>query len=391
MGADNKQRMVPNHDDWFKSDGDGQTTRGFISSSSNARARRQASWLNVWGQRGLTNYALLPLSFLYRLVTFVRRVFYSVGVMDVRFAPVPVVVVGGIMVGGVGKTPVVKALAATLQQAGHRPGIIARGYGGANASGKGKPMAVTASSQSSVVGDEPVLHALSSGCPVWVGVDRAAVARALCAAHPEVDVLICDDGLQHYKLARDIEIVVMDQRGTGNGWCLPAGPLRENIRRLNEVDAVVWHRRGGQAALPVGDATIKAPQFTFESYISDAYDLMNPSDRLPLSFFSGKSVAMVAAIAQPATFFKMLAEHHVLGTEVPLPDHAHIGLSTLTQPALRHHKHVLMTEKDAVKCRALLPDTPENHGRYWVVPLEVAATEELKSLQAFLIQQLEDL
>ena len=391
MGADNKQNNVPNHEDWFKNNGASNQMRGFVHTSSDARARRQASWLKLWEQRGLKNYVLLPLSFLYRLVTFVRRVFYSIGVMDIRFAPVPVVVVGGIMVGGVGKTPVVKALAKTLRQAGYRPGIIARGYGGSNANNHCRPMAVTASSQSAVVGDEPILHALTTECPVWVGVDRAAVARALCAAHPEVDVLICDDGLQHYKLARDIEIVIMDHRGTGNGWCLPAGPLRENISRLKEVDAVVWHRRGGQEMCPISDAVVKTPQFTFESYISDAYDLMNPTDRVPLSFFSGKSVAMMAAIAQPATFFKMLAEYHVLGTEVPLSDHAPIGLSTLMQPALSHNKFILMTEKDAVKCRALLQDTPENQGRYWVAPLEVMATQELKSLQAFLIEQLEDL
>ncbi|GHA68311.1 tetraacyldisaccharide 4'-kinase [Formosimonas limnophila] len=394
MGINKKHRIKSTtsdqtyHGQWGA--GFGQGMNGL---SMSARAQREAAWLSLWGQRGLKNYALAPLAALFQLFSWLRRVFYQTGVMDVLFAPVPVVVVGGVMVGGVGKTPVVTALARTLRRAGYRPGIIARGYGGSNARQSRMPMAVTAMSDSRVVGDEPMLHFLNTECPVWVGADRARAAKALCSAHPEVDVLLCDDGLQHYRLSRDIEIVVMDGRGVGNGLCLPAGPLREGLSRLKEVDAVVWHRRGDTAmTCPVQQVTRNdVPHFVFESHIADAYDLLNPSDRVPLSFFSGKSVTMMAAIAQPVRFFRMLEGQGVVGLEVPLPDHAAFDLSVFRQSLVLASKYVLMTEKDAVKCRDILEKSNEDKGRYWVVPLDVVNTDDLARLQSFLLERLESL
>lgn len=360
---------------------------------ANVRARREAAWLSLWGQRGLKNYALAPLAWVFQFFSWLRRVFYQTGVMDVLFAPVPVVVVGGIMVGGVGKTPVVSALAKTLRRAGYRPGIIARGYGGSNARNGKMPIAVTRESGSDIVGDEPLLHFLNTECPVWVGVDRARVAKALCNAHPEVDVLLCDDGLQHYRLFRDIEIIVMDGRGVGNGLCLPAGPLREGSSRLKEVDAVVWHRRGDTPMKCYTEHVTRnnVPHFVFETHITDAYDLLNPADRVPLSFFSGKSVTMMAAIAQPTTFFRMLEAQGVVGVEIPLHDHASFNLSVFRRSQVLASKYVLMTEKDAVKCRDILEQSREEKGRYWVVPLDVVSSADLMGLQSFLLERLESL
>ena len=149
--------------------------------------------------------------------------------------PVPVIVVGNITVGGAGKTPLTLWLARQFRERGWRPGIVSRGYGGDNA----VPRPVTPSSLPAEVGDEPVLLGRRSGVPVWVGRDRVAAGRSLLAAHPDVNLILCDDGLQHYRLARDVELAVFDGRGAGNGWRLPAGPLRESLERLREVDAVV--------------------------------------------------------------------------------------------------------------------------------------------------------
>ena len=194
-------------------------------------------WLERhWYRLTPLHLLLLPVSLIFLLLTSLRRMLYRLGVLHSEKLPVPVIVVGNIIVGGSGKTPLTLWLAQQLIEQGWHPGIISRGFGGANET----PREVQAVSLSSEVGDEPLLMAQRGLCPVWVGRDRAAAGRALLQTHPECDVLLSDDGLQHYRLRRDVEIAVADGvRGFGNGFLLPAGPLRELPSRLREADAVV--------------------------------------------------------------------------------------------------------------------------------------------------------
>jgi tetraacyldisaccharide 4'-kinase len=186
-----------------------------------------------WYRLSALSLVLWPVSLVYRVLVALRRIAYRSGALQTVRLPVPVIVVGNIVAGGTGKTPLVVWLAAMLKKRGWKPGIVSRGYRGSAAA----PMEVAALSPPAVVGDEPILLARHSGCPVWIGRDRVRAASGLLAAHPECDVLILDDGLQHYHLARDIEIAVEDERGDGNGLLLPAGPLREPASR--QVDAWV--------------------------------------------------------------------------------------------------------------------------------------------------------
>ena len=189
-----------------------------------------------WQRITPVSAALYAPSLIFRAIAAARRGAYRAALLKTERLPVPVIIVGNITVGGTGKTPLVLWLVTLLARHGMRPAIVSRGYGGDLAS----PRPVTAASDPARVGDEPVLLAQRSGCPVWVGADRVAAARALLAAHPACDVIVSDDGLQHYRLARDVELAVVDgARGLGNGLMLPAGPLREPAARLREVDAVV--------------------------------------------------------------------------------------------------------------------------------------------------------
>ena len=189
----------------------------------------------VWRRRGLLACLLLPFALLFIVLAGLRRALYRAGFLHRERLPVPVVVVGNITVGGTGKTPLVIHLAQALRALGRHPGIVSRGYRGDTAD----VAEVTPGSDPDAVGDEPVLLARRSGCPVFVGRDRTAAARTLLAGYPQCDLILADDGLQHYRLARDVEIALFDERGVMNGWCLPAGPLREPVSRLAQVDAVV--------------------------------------------------------------------------------------------------------------------------------------------------------
>lgn len=358
------------------------------------RANREAWWLNLWQTKNWRTILLWPLSVIYEFVVLARRLSYRLGVFDVYRAPVPVVVVGGILIGGVGKTPVVDVLVKALKNAGYRPGIVARGYGAASSDGKLKAFEVTPQSLPSEVGDEPLLHLLNTQVPVWVSTDRSLAVCGLCRAHPEVDVIVCDDGLQHYRLSRDIEVIVMDSRGKGNGWCLPAGPLREPPPRLNSADAVVWHQRCEtlqdveQARTQMPDAT-QPNHFSFKSYVSDAYNLLDVEQRLPLSFFGGKDTLAIAGIAQPEVFFRMLKAHNINGNTMALPDHFSFDESFTRMLDGRHVKYVLMTEKDAVKYKHMIDESLDINDRLWVVPLEIFETPELVRLESYLIDKLE--
>ena len=300
----------------------------------------------------LALWLLLPLHALFVLLSVCRRRAYRRGLLPTVRLPVPVVVVGNLVVGGAGKTPLVLWLAEELWRRGWRPGILCRGYGGTGIGVR----AVLPDAVAAEVGDEPLLLAQRSGVPVWVGADRAAAGKALLAAHPEVDVLIADDGLQHYRLGRDVEIAVFDGRGAGNGWRLPLGPLREPLSRLNTVSALVFN---GTVDAGVG-AACPAPQFTMRLVSGDCYRLDDAALTCPASALAGKKLHAVAGIGDPGRFFDTLKS---LGLEFqphPFPDHHGYTASDLD---FGEESVLLMTEKDAVKCAGLIP------GEAWVLPV----------------------
>ncbi len=278
-----------------------------------------------------------PLAGLFLVLAGLRRLAYRYRLLPVHRLPVPVIVVGNISVGGTGKTPLTMWLVRSLQQAGWRPGIISRGYGGRHPG----PAPVRPDSDPAAVGDEPLLLARRAGVPVWIGRRRAQAGRGLLAAHPEVNVLLADDGLQHYALARDLEIAVVDGvRRFGNGWPLPAGPLRELPRRLDTVDAVVVH--GGDADW----LQVRAPVYRMQLEPRRLRHLREADRTLPLDWLVGRQVQAVAGIGHPERFFTLLRS---LGADVrphAYPDHHAFRDRDLP------HGTVVMTEKDAVKCTA---------------------------------------
>lgn len=282
---------------------------------------------------------LIPFSLLFGLLVRLRRACYRFGVFQVARLPVPVIVVGNLNVGGSGKTPLTLALVDWLRQAGFSPAIVSRGYGG-NARAA---MSVQPESDPAVVGDEPVLMARRAACPVWVGRKRAEAARRLLALHPEVDVLITDDGLQHLALARDVELVVVDAlRGFGNGRLLPAGPLREPLSRLKQVDAVVINGGPMASALPA-----YCPHFTMRIAGTRFVNLADPARCVTAAHFDGQTSHAIAGIGHPERFFNQLASLGINAMPHTFADHHAFVESDLPTG------NVLMTEKDAVKCARL--------------------------------------
>ena len=302
------------------------------------------AWLErYWYRSTPLGLVLYPLSLLFRLVVALRRGLYRAGVFGTVTLPVPVVVVGNITVGGTGKTPLVLWLANFLRERGLRPGIISRGYGGRAGAAQG----VTAASDPATCGDEPLLLAQRGEAPVWVGTNRAAAARALLDAHPECDVIVSDDGLQHYRLGRDIEIAVVDgTRGIGNGLMLPAGPLREPPSRLTTVDAIIIN-----ASQPSGVGfRAKAPAaFAMTLQNRGFYNLLNPDHQAAPELFQNRRVHAVAGIGNPRRFFEHLHRLGITFTAHPFPDHYPFSARDL---AFGDADFVVMTEKDAVKCRS---------------------------------------
>jgi tetraacyldisaccharide 4'-kinase len=288
---------------------------------------------SLWYGSHPLSFALLPLSALFRVVVSVRRFAYYSGVLRTHKLPVPVIVVGNITVGGTGKTPLVIWLVEALRAAGHRPGVVSRGYGGDAAVW---PQPVTADSDPAKVGDEPVLIARRAACPVVVAPQRVAAARRLIADYA-CDVVVCDDGLQHYALRRDAEIVVIDgERRLGNGRCLPAGPLRETAARLRSVDLTVVNG----AALP-GECRMQLSG-------SVARSLAGPPRERDLGEWRGSTVHGVAGIGNPGRFFGHLRGQGLKVVEHPFPDHHRFQAEDLS---FGDDLPVIMTEKDAVKCR----------------------------------------
>lgn len=300
---------------------------------------------------------LLPVSLLFQLLVALRRLLFRSGIFSSVRLPVPVIIVGNITVGGTGKTPLTLWLAEQLLADGWHPGIISRGFGGSGS----KPQAVLNSSDPAAVGDEPVLMAQRLLCPVWVGRDRPAAALALLSAHPECDVILSDDGLQHYRLQRDVEIVVVDGlRRFGNGFLLPAGPLRETLSRLHEVDAVVIN--GGKAA--PGEYLMQLEGVHF-------YNLLNPEIAATAADFHGQSVHAIAGIGHPERFFSHLHKLGITAQTHAYPDHHHYSAADI---AYNDANALLMTEKDAVKCSAFADE------KCWVLRVDAHLDSALTQL-----------
>ncbi|HEY7655845.1 MAG TPA: tetraacyldisaccharide 4'-kinase [Burkholderiales bacterium] len=291
--------------------------------------------------------ALCPLSLLFGAAAVARRTAYRAGLVARTRLPVPVIVAGNITAGGTGKTPLALWLAARLRARGYTPAIVCRGYGGSAR----VPQRVLPDSDPYLLGDEAVLLARRSGCEVWAGADRVAASRSLLAGgRPACDVLISDDGLQHYALERDVEICVVDAaRGFGNGWLLPAGPLRERPSRLATVDAVVIHAGVGGASHPsLGGIAADIPRFAMRLEGSEFRNLRDPARRVGPGFFRGRRVHAIAGIGHPERFFSHLRALGIDFAGHPWPDHHPFTASDL---AFQDADAVLMTEKDAVKCR----------------------------------------
>lgn len=289
----------------------------------------------------------LPLACLYGGATGLRRTLYRRGVLKNQRLPVPVIVVGNIVAGGAGKTPLVIALVEALRARGFKPGVVSRGYGGSAR----QPTLLRADPDPREVGDEPSLIRTRTQAPVAVGADRCAAGRLLLAEG--VDVVISDDGLQHHALARAVEICVIDgARRLGNGRLLPAGPLREPAARLYSVDFVVCNGGSPQAGEVPMQLTLGA-----------AWSTQDASMQRALDEFTARRVHAVAGIGNPTRFFESLRLSGLDVIEHPFPDHHRFVPADF---AFADGLPILMTEKDAVKCRAIAPPNA------WAVPVTAA-------------------
>ena len=313
--------------------------------------RLQRAWL----ARGALACALLPLATAFGALTALRRGLYRVGLLKAHALPVPVIVVGNLIAGGAGKTPTVIAIVGLLRRHGFTPGVVSRGYGGSHIG----LLAVTRAVPAAQSGDEPLLMHLRTGAALVVGRDRVAAARDLLRRHPRVDVIVSDDGLQHLALARTAQVIVFDERGVGNGWLLPAGPLREALPRTPPPRSLIVYnaaapstplpgtlaRRGLAGVVPLRDWRAGAA-----------------AAPAALEALRGRPLVAAAGLARPERFFAMLRDAGLSFGSLPLPDHH--DYATLPWPA--DTPDVVLTEKDAIK----LDPTRSGATRIWVAPLD---------------------
>lgn len=313
-----------------------------------------SSLQRVWLRTGWFTLLLAPFAAMFAVVAWARRLAYRRGWFDVVAVGVPVIVVGNITAGGSGKTPLVIWLVEWLRAQGFRPGVVSRGYGRTGSD----CVEVEAGSTPAAVGDEPLLIYLKTGAPVTVGRDRVAAARMLLARHPGVDVIVSDDGLQHYRLHRDLEIAVIDAAsGLGNGWPLPAGPLREPPHRLASVDAVVQVVRGAIPPRPYAGAA----NWRADYRAGMAWRLHAPNEKLALDALPDRDWLAISGIGRPQGFFDMLMERGMRIRTRAFPDHHAFQPQDLPVDAA-----LMMTEKDAVKCMKFAG------ADWWAVELDVA-------------------
>lgn len=322
-----------------------------------------ANWFQKqWAAYTFWHILLIPLSWLFGIIVFLRKYFYKNGWLKSYRLNVPVIVVGNINVGGTGKTPLVIWLVEQMQLAGYKPGVVSRGYGG-NAQ---QVIEVLSGSNPIEAGDEAVLIATRTNCPVFVSADRVSAGQRLLVTYPECNVIISDDGLQHYRMQRNVEIVVYDNvKGFGNGALLPAGPLRESIARLKTVDAVISNGADNR------DGAKKFNPIEMQLVAADFYNLVDVQKRSSAQGFSQQKILAVAGIGNPQRFFDQLgamglqfesrayADHYIFQAN----DFEHIIADV-----------ILMTEKDAVKCRAFA------QSNFWVLPVSAVVNNALMSV-----------
>ena len=351
---------------------------------------KKISFLNkapkFWERRGPTSLLLWPLSKVYGWVNHFLDLIAELNLGRHKPQAVPIIIVGNIRVGGTGKTPIVIALAEQLTRMGWKPGIISRGYGASRLSA---PLQVRSDSNPQEVGDEPVLIAqcTHNQFPIWVHPQRVQSITLLLKNNPEVNVIISDDGLQHRSLARwpareggrDIEFVVRDQRGEGNGFLLPAGPLREPVTR--ERDATLMTGSSPPSS-HIDEYFLGRRAFQLSGQLGNPYQLTNSSNTQSLATIADtylpNKITAVAAIGNPQGFFDDLLKHGVASKSIGLPDHA-----TYTPEFFNaiNAECILITEKDAVKCASM------NDERIWVVPMHIEIPNTLADwLQSILLR-----
>ncbi len=342
---------------------------------SRRAARLEDALHRAWRRRGLVAWMLLPLAGVYALARALDAFAYRAGLRKIVRVDRPVVVVGNLYVGGTGKTPLTAALANGLADRGWRVGIVMRGYG-ASGAGSGVRIVETGA-HAQEVGDEPLMLAQAlhkRGVIVVVGRDRVAACHVLLSAQPKCNLILTDDGLQHRRLGRDFEIALCDERGLGNGWLLPAGPLRESPSRMKTVSAVVCN--GAVPAL-----RIYTPRFEMTNAPGTIWSLADPSrattieDLVQEQHRSGLKILAAAGIGVPQRFFSMLRAHGLDIKELPLPDHYDFTENPFKG---RRFDLALITAKDAVKCRSIAPISTD--GRICVLDLRTSVDPRLIDL-----------
>ncbi|MFM1870064.1 MAG: hypothetical protein RLY99_808 [Pseudomonadota bacterium] len=337
-----------------------------------------------WEKKGVKALALWPISKLFGVVSSIRRFLYDLGIINSSALPVPIVIVGNIRVGGTGKTPTVLAIAKTLHNQGFHPGIISRGYKGSNQ----EAAEVTTSSLPSIFGDEPCYMARqlqNLNIPIFVHPDRVSAGQKLLQQYPHVNVIICDDGLQHYKLKRwparegghDLELIIRDARGEGNQFLLPAGPLRESAERPRDFTFNLGLKES------TGPYFQDAPCFDLDIKIGNIYQLKEPQHQMSLTavrdlFDEGtptkQQLLAAAGLGNPKKFFQLLTDNGLDFNELPLPDH----YDFLSNPFIdKTEKVILITEKDAVKCSQL--NDYKDDERIWVLPVTIDLPDDFVS------------
>ena len=342
-----------------------------------------------WERRGIISWLLWPLSKLFGLIVASKNELRDLGIGAGKPFAVPIIIVGNLRVGGTGKTPIVIALAEQLRARGFYPGIVSRGYGGRSQSTQSNPIQVSGESDPTIVGDEPVLMAqrTQDAVPIWVCPKRRKSIRALLNTNPEVNVIISDDGLQHGDLirwparegGRDIEIVVRDHRGEGNGFLLPAGPLREPADRDRDITLVTGSNQSADSAADLSDALhyiADRPAFTLAPILEFAYPLGDPSRAISLQSLLAQNdnapITAIAAVGNPQRFFdsiqRHLQNHTVSFKGIALSDHGQIDAALLNTIGAQS---ILITEKDAVKCAHI------DDQRIWVVPMQLSLPNAL--------------
>ncbi len=320
-----------------------------------------------WQSFNIVSMALAPVSFIFCALTFLRRQMYQFGLLRVYRSRLSLIVVGNIYIGGNGKTPLVIELTRQLQAQGYRPGIVSRGYG-AKKDNQTPPFPRRVQNNNvQLYGDEPVLIQQATGCPVFIDPVRSRAVQAI-EQQTDCNVIISDDGMQHYAMYRDIEINVTDARRLyGNGLCLPAGPLREPESRLKSVDYIVYNTSRGKLKktadlVPSPDIFPKVYTMEYKAGLLQSVGSQNPDQSsMTLNNFKGKMVHAVAAIGDPDAFFRQLKQAGLKVIEHPFPDHFQFTEQMLD---FKDQKPIIMTQKDAVKCTAI------NLKNTWYLPVE---------------------